>query len=121
MRFYLDEDLSDQVAVLGRAQGLDIVSSHECGRDGLSDEEQLHRAAADERVIVTRNYRDFVLLTRLFFANQWPHAGVLFPPRSLANDDFAAIARALVAFARRQDVTLAPYIIQFLAPNEEAE
>jgi hypothetical protein len=114
MRFYLDEDLSDQVAVIGREIGLDIVSSHECGRDGLTDEEQLRQAAVDERIFVTRNYRDFVQLTRRFFADQWPHAGVLFLPRSLANDDFAGIARALATFARNQRGAFIAYTIQFL-------
>ncbi len=115
MRFYLDEDLSDHVATIGREWGLDVMSSHECGRDGLSDEEQLHRAAADGRVFVTRNHRDFVQLTRQFFENQWPHTGVLLLPRSLANHDFAAIARALALFAEDQDEASLAYSIQFLA------
>ncbi|HEV7214242.1 MAG TPA: DUF5615 family PIN-like protein [Chloroflexota bacterium] len=117
MRFYLDEDLSDQVAVIGRELGLDVVSSHECGRDGLSDEEQLRQAAVDRRIFVTRNYRDFVRLTRQFFESQWPHAGVLFLPRSLANHDFAGIARALTAFAGKQRGVFTPYTIQFLAAD----
>ena len=117
MRFYLDEGLSDQVAVIGRELGLDVVSSHECGRDGLSDEEQLRHAAVDERIFVTRNYRDFVQLTRRFFENQWPHAGVLLVPRSLANDDFAHVAQALSAFARDQEGAIAAHTIQFLSPS----
>lgn len=114
MRFYLDEDLSDQVAVSGRALGLDVVSSHACGRDGLSDEEQLRRAAADGRVFVTRNHRDVVRLTTQRFERKQPHAGVLLVPRSLANFDVAAIARAILAHDREQEGAVTAYTIQFL-------
>ena len=67
MQFYLDEDLSQRVADLARAQGLDVVSSHECGRDGLSDEEQLRLAAEKGRCFVARNRNHFIPLTVQFF------------------------------------------------------
>lgn len=118
MRFYLDEDLSDRVASIARAQGLDVLSSHECGRDGLSDEAQLSLAGEEGRCLVTRNRNHFVLLTVRFFENQSPHAGVLLVVRSLANDGFAGIATALVSYARRHDAGLPTYAIDFLAPEE---
>jgi len=46
MRFYVDEDLSTEIARIGRQRGLDIVSSHEVERDGTPDDEQLDHAAA---------------------------------------------------------------------------
>lgn len=117
MRFYLDEDLSDRVASIGRARGLDVVSSHECGRDGLADEVQLRLAAEEGRCLVTRNRNHFVLLTVRFFDNQWPHAGILIVSRSLANDDFAGIAGALVGYAHQHESGLPSYAIGFLAPE----
>jgi hypothetical protein len=100
VRFYLDEDISDQVAKIARAQGLDILSSHECGRNGLPDEAQLRLAADDGRCFVTRNARDFLRLTVHFLENEWPHVRVLIVSRSLPNDDFAGMAQALVAYAQ---------------------
>jgi hypothetical protein len=114
MRFYLDEDLSDHIADLARAQGCDVVSSHECGRDGLSDEEQLRLAAGEGRCFVTRNRAHFVQLTVRCFERGWPHAGLLLLPGSLAGDRFAAIAGALARYDRQHPEGIAAYTVDFL-------
>lgn len=114
MKFYLDEDLSDRVAAIARARGLDVISSHECGRDGLPDNEQLRLAAEDRRCMVTRNRDDFVQLTVQFFEQQLPHAGVLIVPRSLPNADAARIADALGAFAESHADAVMDYAWTFL-------
>jgi hypothetical protein len=116
VRLYLDEDLSDEIARIARGQQVDVISSHECGRNGLPDETQLRLAAAEGRCLVTRNGRDFLRLTTVFFENGWPHAGVLVVSRSLANADFAGIARALVAYAARYEDDLPAYTTDYLVP-----
>src|SRR5690242_16357996 len=58
-RLYLDEDVIPEVARLLRARGIDVISVHEVGATGLSDEQQLERATAEDRVLLTNNYRDF--------------------------------------------------------------
>lgn len=116
MRFYLDEDLSQQIAAIGRTSDLDVVSSHECGRDGLSDEDQLRLAAADGRCVVTRNYADYAMLTRSFWELGWPHAGVLLVAPSLANDGFADIAAALLDYDRAHPEGLLAYQVDYLRP-----
>ncbi|HLB11918.1 MAG TPA: DUF5615 family PIN-like protein [Dehalococcoidia bacterium] len=116
MRLYLDEDLSHRIAEIGRAHGLDVVSSHECGRDGLSDEDQLRLAAAEGRCFVTRNYGCFAALARTFLDMGWPHSGVLFLPPSLPNDSFAGIAAALLDYSQKHPGGLAPYQVDYLRP-----
>lgn len=116
MRFYLDEDLSHRIAELARARGCDVLSSHECGRDGLRDEEQLRLAAAEGRCFVTRNRDDFIALTVRCFQDGAPHAGVLIVPDSLPADDFAALAAAVVAYAEEHPEGLPAYTIDFLHP-----
>src|SRR5512140_89033 len=101
MRFYLDEDLSDQIARLARSLGLDVVSSHECGRDGLDDEAQLLASAEEGRCLVTRNRADFVAWTVRFFERDSPHSGVLLIAESLPPDQFAEVAHALVEYDRQ--------------------
>ncbi len=116
MRFYLDEDLPPRAAVIARAHGLDVTSSHECGRNGLPDEDQLRLAAQEGRCLVTRNGKDFLPLSTRFFEKGWPHAGVLVASRALSNRDFAGIATALVAYARDHLNDLPSYTTAYLAP-----
>ncbi|MGH2587222.1 MAG: DUF5615 family PIN-like protein, partial [Dehalococcoidia bacterium] len=67
MRFYLDEDLSDIIALIGPERfGLDVACAHELGMEEATDEEQLAFAAQERRCIVTRNARDFLGLTEHF-------------------------------------------------------
>lgn len=115
MRFYLDENLSEEIAVIARGLGLDVVSSHGSGRDKLTDEEQLTRAAAERRCVVTANRDDFIRLTDLFLAEQRPHAGVLIVPRSMPTDRFARIAHALDGYAAAHEGGSTDYLLDYLS------
>lgn len=114
MRFYLDEDLSQRIAEAARSLGLEVVSSHECARNGLSDEDQLRLAAVEGRCLVTRNYADFAALTRTFWEMGWPHSGVLFVAPSLPNHRFADIAAALADYERENPDAMPSYQVDFL-------
>jgi hypothetical protein len=114
MKYYLDEDLSPDIAVAGRARGLDIVSAHEQGARGLADEEQLARAAADGRCLVTFNRNDFLRLTRQAYDALRPHCGVLIVPPRIRYDQYGTVAEALAAHAARFPGGLPPYTIAFL-------
>ncbi len=116
MRFYLDEDLSDRIAELAIAEGLDVVSSHGCGRDGLPDHEQLALAAGGGRCLVTGNWRHFAALSRQFLEDGRPHSGVLFLPRSLPGDRFAAVAGALARYEQEHPEGMSGYSVDFLRP-----
>lgn len=103
MRFLLDEDVNPAVARVARGLGLDVISVHEIGRTGSSDDEQLRFATGDGRILVTRNRDDFIVLTRTAFATNRPHAGVLIVVRRLPNHRPAVVAHALATWARRFD------------------
>jgi hypothetical protein len=75
-----------------------VISVHEIGREGWTDERQLVRAATERRCVVTGNGRDFERLTRLFYAEDRPHAGVLIVQGALRYADPAAVAQALLQF-----------------------
>jgi predicted nuclease of predicted toxin-antitoxin system len=114
VRFYLDENLPYTIAEIARTQGVDVVSSHECGHNGLPDDVQLRLAAEEKRCLVPKDREDLTNLTILFLEMEWPHAGVLIVSQSLPNRNYAAIARALVAYARSHEDDLPAYTLDYL-------
>ena len=97
MRYLLDEDVNPAVSTAARALDLDVVSVHGIDRTGVAfpDDAQLRFAAAERRVMVTRNRDDFIRLTRELFQAGEAHFGVLIVPHTLPNKDPGRIARAL--------------------------
>src|SRR5262245_2270669 len=118
MRDLVDEDLSTDIAGIGRNLGLDIVSVHEIDRESWTDVEQLIQAAAEGRCIVTRNRDEFIAFTVHFTAAGRPHAGVLIVQGALREAGAAAIAHALAAFERARGSFPAEYLCDFLQPAE---
>lgn len=118
LRYLLDEDVNPAVSEAGRALDLDVVSVHEIERTGVAfpDDAQLRFAAADGRIMVTRNRDDFIRLTRDFFQAGEAHFGVLVIPHTLPNRDPGGIARALKRWHDRRPPGQGPehYIIDFL-------
>lgn len=114
MKYYLDEDISPNIAILLRKHRIDCSSAHEMKKTQISDLEQLEFAAKERRCLVTRNRDDFIQLTVQFFNSQLPHYGVLIIPHSYPGDRFSQIAEALEKYARRHPDGLAAYTIDFL-------
>ena len=115
MRFHLDADQSQSVAIVARtAHHLDVTSSHQRAMDHLSDEEQLLHAANEARCVVTRNGPDFIARTRRFIEEGLPHAGVLIVPNSMQNYEFARIARAMAWFHAQYPAGVPPYFVGYL-------
>ena len=115
MRFYLDEDHSDEIAAMARRRGVDITCSHESGRDNWTDPRQLRQAGEEGRCVITRNYSDFAGFTREFESQALPHAGVVFVPNSLPSNNFAAIAAAIVRFDEQHPDGVPPYSLWWLS------
>lgn len=116
-RYLLDENLSTAIAIAARRRGLDVVSSHEVGLDGKSDEEQLRWAAADDRALVTRDRRDLSVIAAEFFARGESHRGIVLLPNSLPDGDVGGIVRALEAHARRRPAGMQPFTVEWLRPD----
>jgi len=114
VKLYLDEDISPEVAVISRKKGMDAVSAHETGMLEASDEEQLSFAAAEERVMVTRNRDDFITLTVQFFDDLKPHRGLIIIPHTIPGSEFSQLATLLVKISKDYPQGLEPYTIEFL-------
>jgi predicted nuclease of predicted toxin-antitoxin system len=86
MRYFLDEDLSDEVARIARNLGLDVCSVHEVNREELCDPEQFDYATEHNMVMVTRNRDDFLALNDEHFLAGTPNCGLLIVPHTLPNN-----------------------------------
>ena len=76
-RLYLDEDVYKRVAVALRLRLFDVVSAHEVGAWGLSDEEQLALASRMGRVLFTFNAGHFIRLRQQRISEGAEHSGIL--------------------------------------------
>lgn len=114
MKLYLDEDISPKVSEILRKRGIDAVSAHEAGMLEASDEEQLTFAAADDRVMVTRNRDDFIALTVQFFHDLKPHKGLIIVPHTIPGSEFSKLATLLASFSKNAPEDLEAFTIQFL-------
>ncbi|BAS28132.1 DUF5615 family PIN-like protein [Limnochorda pilosa] len=97
MKWYLDEDLSSEVARQLRRVRVDAVSSHEVGMNGSTDDEQLARASSDERILVTFNARDFIPLAARWYQAGRPFTGIaLLAPRRIPQTDVGGQVQAIL-------------------------
>jgi hypothetical protein len=114
MKFYLDEDLSPQIAERLRKRGINTVSAFEAGNVQLSDREQLAYAAQAGRCLVTRNVRHFILLAQEAIRQQELHAGIILCPPSIRGFETGAIVDALTRLARHFPRGLGEYDVLYL-------
>jgi predicted nuclease of predicted toxin-antitoxin system len=77
LRILIDEDVWTGPAEALRQAGYDVVSVNEVGRKGLSDEEQLAFAIAEDRAFLTHNIQDFAPLAEIYFQHSRSHAGIV--------------------------------------------
>ena len=93
MKILLDADISGRT--VGKAlteNGHDVQAiDSEPELEGLSDPEVLQLAAAEGRVLVTANIRDFEPLLREWAGEGRPHAGVMLAPSSVRNEAFRVL------------------------------
>lgn len=107
MRLLLDANLSGRrVGRLLERRGHDVRAlSSEGALAGLSDEAVLAIAASEDRILVTRNSRDFAPILRAWAEGRRPHAGCILI-WTLEHREFAAIVAGierLLAERPRQD------------------
>lgn len=119
MKFYLDEDLSPQIAERLRKRGIHAVSAFEAGNIQLSDREQLAYAAKGRRCLVTRNIRHFILLAQEAIRLQQPHAGIIPCPPSIRGFEIRAIIDTLTRLAKQFPQGPGEYDVLYLSSQRK--
>jgi predicted nuclease of predicted toxin-antitoxin system len=105
MRSYLDDDSAGGLlAQLLQQAGHDVQRPRDVGKAGEDDSVHLAHAIREDRVLLSRNYRDFENLHDLVLAAKGHHAGILVvrkdnnPRRDLTDHGIVrAIGKLLVA------------------------
>lgn len=77
MKFYLDEDVHEDIAMALRLRGYDVRTTKEAGNKGLTDIEQLKYAASEDRIIISFNVSDFYKLHSEFLKKGIEHSGII--------------------------------------------
>jgi predicted nuclease of predicted toxin-antitoxin system len=95
LRFLFDQHINGPAFQALRAQGVDVVHASEVGMARADDAAMLQWAQREGRIVVTRNYRDFVPLAEALAARRLPFPGVLLVTSSIAQSDVGAHVRAL--------------------------
>jgi len=100
LRLLLDANLSPRgIAIRPREAGHDVLAlAEESSPEGLS--EVLELATAEERVLVTRDSRDFAPLAREWAGAQRPHTGLILI-RTLDHSQFAEIVAGIESYLER--------------------
>lgn len=77
MKLLLDEHYPKEIAIQLRRAGYDVTTVSDSGRKRTRDEALLQIAAAEERVLVSNNARDFQPIARQWLASGRSHFGIL--------------------------------------------
>lgn len=81
VRLYVDEDAGESAVVRGlRARGIDVLTTIEANRCGVSDREQLVFATDETRTLYTFNVGHFARLHREFLGEGIHHSGIVVLP-----------------------------------------
>jgi predicted nuclease of predicted toxin-antitoxin system len=115
LRLLLDANLSPRgVASPLRKREHDVLAlAEDASYEGLLDPQVLELAATEQRILITRNSRDFAPLARQWAEAQRPHAGLILIwtlDHSQFNEIVAGIERQLAQRPTQQqwqDITVA--------------
>jgi len=98
VRLYVDEDAAEQAVVRGlRARGIEVMTTAEAGRLGMTDAEQLAFAAENHRTLYSFNVADFARLHRQCCEEGRSHSGIVVVPdqRCSVGEKIRRVARFL--------------------------
>jgi hypothetical protein len=100
MRFFFDEHVNRPAAQALVKRGVDVQHVTDVGMARASDPEVLEYAIGQGRILVTRNYRDFIPLVQALNRMRRAFPGVLLLARSIPLGDPGSHVRAIEDWIR---------------------
>ena len=97
-RFLCDEHIPYSVLASLSEAGVDVEHVVPLGLQGIADPSLLQVARERDRILLTRNYRDFAPLVAAWNREEISFPGVLFYSTSIRPTDVGAHVRALLAW-----------------------
>lgn len=98
-KLYLDEDVHKRVASALRMRGFDVLSAHEVGRIGMTDQQQLDYAISQERSLVTFNIAHYVKLNNEYMLSGKRHYGIILSEQLPVGEMIRRLLRLLGRFS----------------------
>jgi len=95
IKLYLNEDIPPDLAKLLRERGFDVVSTHEVGMSGRSDEEQMEFSCREGRAILSCNFHDFLKLAKEWFLTGREHYGIIISYRQYSRKDLGKLLQGI--------------------------
>lgn len=103
IRLLLDENIHEGVITGLQQLGIDAVHARGIGLHGQSDIQILDAAIDGQRIIVTRDIRDFILIARFYHSARKQFPGILLVPSSFHEKDPAPLIRAIQLWILQRD------------------
>lgn len=101
MRLLLDAHLSGRrVGGALEESGHDVRKADDPSFEGWDDEPLLELASSEERILVTRNGKDFIPLVKNWARKERSHAGLIVVPPRIDHDQHGRIIRGIEAVLR---------------------
>jgi Domain of unknown function (DUF5615) len=113
LRFYLDENLSPEIALLARSQQIDMTDCSAAGMRHGSDRDQLVFATGDGRCLITADKRDFTRIHAEFMRDGLNHAGIVILPRQLRRHEFPKFVSGLARISNTHPGGLTNLLLWF--------
>lgn len=96
VKLYTDEDITDDLARVLRARGIDALSTYDVGMYGRPDVAQLEFAISEQRTLLSFNVKHFPAIAAHFHDGNKSHHGIVVSNQLI----FSALLRRVLNLVR---------------------
>ena len=96
IRLYIDEDVSNELAVALRDRGFVAESATDAGLLNADDDKQLAHAASHNMALLTYNVKDYLALGRQYAKEGRSHSGIVVSSDQYSRRQFGTLLRLVL-------------------------